>query len=279
LLHIRERPSTALRLGAASIGALHDDRLSWPDKGHLHLQGLVAGDLILHQSRTASSDEYRDLTDVVRLNAADRIEWLLLQPSDDLDKAQPWIQVGKVLKENGDTDGAKKVTYTHRRVKARSHLLRRLSSWPLHWISEQPIRIGLPIVALWLLGSLVFWQAQRIGAMAPSDRNARADLDTKHALPAGYPTFNPVVYTLENVLPVVKLGQDANWAPDHNAAAGTWLPDRPAWLRQIADKWQLTRWFFRLNYARLASLRWGLILTGWILAGILTFAIGEQFKQ
>jgi hypothetical protein len=44
------------------------------------------------------------------------------------------------------------------------------------------------------------------------------------AAPGVSAPFNPVVYALENVLPVVKLGQDSAWAPDPEAN-GSWLPE------------------------------------------------------
>jgi hypothetical protein len=141
--------------------------------------------------------------------------------------------------------------YSYRRLRTRSNFVRRVSTWPVHWITEKPIRILFLILALWISGSLVFWRAAYFGAMVPTNKDAVAELKASRPLPPGYPTFHPFVYTLENVLPVVRLGQDDKWAPSNK----TWM------------------------YVGLARLRWFLILSGWVLAGILTIAIGEQFKQ
>jgi hypothetical protein len=60
-------------------------------------------------------------------------------------------------------------------------------------------------------------------------------------LPAAYPRFNPVVYTLEKELPLVNFDLDDNWAPDPKLAA--------------QGNWQA--------YWALAGFRWLLILVGW----------------
>ena len=187
-----------------------------------------------------------------------------------------------------------------------------------HRLEEQPLWIGLPIVLLGLFGSFIFWRARRmnsialakehwrefsemsgdlpghktsdedtrvafeaprlISGMIPTDKDARKTLEDSGNLPPGYPPFNPVVYAIENVLPVVKLGQDEAWAPNYLASPGSWLPERPAWLRRIASRRRLSRYVFGLDYRRLSVVRWVLILLGWALALILAAAIGSRFK-
>jgi hypothetical protein len=72
-----------------------------------------------------------------------------------------------------------------------------------------------------------------------------------------YPPFNPFIYSLENVLPLVKLGQDDKWAPD------------------AAHK---PRVLFA-SYRLLAWLRWVLIIAGWVQVTVLAAAVGSQFKS
>ena len=69
-----------------------------------------------------------------------------------------------------------------------------------------------------------------------------------------YPKFQPVIYTLENVLPVVKLGQDDLWAPDPLKSS------KPI-------------------YWSLMLMRWFLIIAGYIQGAILAAALGARFRS
>jgi hypothetical protein len=293
---------TSLRLTGTSVTTLHDIRPSWPACGRLHLQDFVYSGLVLHEDQR---DKSRIGTnDLIHLNdlpltARDRLQWLLRQPEGDLDKAQPWHQLSKLLESNGDPEGSKEVLYEYReRLAKRGNFAQRLASFAIDSLVEQPLRVTYPIVALGLVGSFVFWRASRMRAMVPRDKDVRSDLMEKQLpLASGYPPFNPIVYALENVLPGVKLGQDDAWVPDDRATPQNWLPHLPNWFvtwvsrskltrwlvhadpASLADRWRITRWLFLLNYTRLAILRWTLIILGWVLVGILTYAIGERIKQ
>jgi hypothetical protein len=275
-----ERPDLAsVKLSRSTLGWLHDDRASWPLKGQLHLEGLVYQDLVLHQQPTAEMITRNKFAQSLELAAEDRIDWLKLQPESEIIQPQPWMQLAKLLEANGDRDGAKRVIYKFRRQKAQaSNPLIRTSSFVYDWLDEQPLRIVLPIVVFWLLGFLVFWRARRMRAMAPTDKQAYDEFKKSAKVPDHYIPFNPLLYALENVLPVAKLGQDRAWAPDPHAPQRNWLPTRPRWLRRFAGRWALTRWTSRLNHRRLAILRWMLILLGWAAAIILAAAISERFK-
>jgi len=275
---MRGASDTTLRLANATVGTLHDDRASWPAPGHLYIQDFVYQDLVLHKEAAPDQIARNAFADPIRLNVEDRIAWLRRQRDDELEYAQPWMQLAKLLETNGDSKGAKKVAYEYHRVQVRRDRLAWFGSLPYHLLEEEPLRIGFPILSLWLLGSLVYWRANRMGVMAPTDKEARKALEKSRSLPVGYAPFNPVIYTLENVLPVVKLGQDSAWAPDNSVTTKSWLPSRPAWLRKVAERWWLTRYMTHLSYGRLTLLRWSLIILGWASALILAAAISSQFK-
>ena len=276
-----ESPATAnLLLFSASIGALHDDEKSWPQKNSLNLEGFVYQQLVSHERATADEIKTDEFGDSLKLDVEKRIEWLRLQPDDYLDNAQPWMQLAKLLEATGDIEGSKHVVYEYHRWRARASVWRPFTFFYDQAV-EQPLRVAFPIALFWGIGSLVFWRAHRMGAMKSAAKASKDDGDGRAVTPAAPIPFNPVVYTLENVLPVVKLGQDEAWAPDPKASEGTWLPEWK-WLAPVknwAEKWNLTRWAIRLNYPRLALLRWTLILVGWALALVLGAAIGEQFKR
>lgn len=115
------------------------------------------------------------------------------------------------------------------------------------------------------MGSLVFWRAHRMRAMAPTDSSVYDKFT--HKLPLdGYVPFHPGIYALENVLPVDKFGQDSAWAPNPEAVSTKRHTDWRRWLPCIEYRW-------------LARLRWTLIVLGWALALILAGAIADRFKR
>ncbi|MGD0788238.1 MAG: hypothetical protein ABR898_09660 [Terracidiphilus sp.] len=248
-----------LDLSNSSFARLQDDSNCRPSKGHLKLDGLVYRDFVLPAGTTPG------------MVAEDRIVWLGLQPKEELNKPQPWMQVAKVLEANGNSDGAKRVIYVFRRQQASTaNPFYYLASLINDKLEEQPMRILFPIVLLWLFGFVIFWRARRMKAMAPKDSDACKEFRVSGEIPEEYVPFSAAMYTLENVLPVVKLGQDDAWGPNPQAKPASWFPGRPylAW----------TRWLPGMNYPWLAILRWTIILLGWALALILAAAISERFK-
>lgn len=267
------RPEVAnLNLSNSSFTRLVDDCVSWePLKGHLYLDGFVYQDLDSHGQ-----------TDRKKI-AKERIYWLELQPDTDLSKPQPWMQVAKILEASGNPDGAKHVLYELRRQQAsaanprprsRYDLLEeqplRLATSLYDLLEEQPLRVAYPILLLWLFGSVIFWRAHRMKAMVPSNKDAYEEFRKSGETPEHYIPFSPTIYALENVLPVVKLGQDDAWRPNPDAKPANWFP---RWKHMA---W--TRWLPSMNYPWLATLRWTLILLGWALALILGAAISERFR-
>jgi hypothetical protein len=91
-------------------------------------------------------------------------------------------------------------------------------------------------------------------SFVPTNDSAQSTLANVHTLPPGYPEFQPIMYATENVLPVVKLGQDQNWSPNAN--------DRN-----------------RARYWSLMITRWLLIFAGWAQGLILVSAISGRFRS
>ncbi len=271
-------PETAkLVLYEASVGSFHDDERSWPQKGNLGLDGFVYQELVAHKPASTFEMGVDETGDRAGLDVASRIRWLRLQPDGELDRAQPWMQLAKFLEAMGDTRGAKHVIYEYHRQRVSRSWFWRGRTFVYDYIKEDPLRVGWFIGGFWAIGALVFWRAQRMHAMRSKDGASQGAAPGVSCDPV---PFSPSVYALENVLPVVKLGQDGAWEPDP-ASQGTLLPD--GWifarLNRVAEKWRFTRWLLKLDYDRLAAVRWLLILAGWVLALILAAAIGGEFKQ
>jgi hypothetical protein len=92
--------------------------------------------------------------------------------------------------------------------------------------------------------------------MAPTSKEAYIAWSTGSRMDTAYPKFDPLIYSLENDLPLVKFGLDDKWAPDE-----TYKPKDPV-----------------VSYDTLRWARVLLILCGWFQATVLAAAIGSRFK-
>jgi len=259
-LGVASTSSTNLNLTGASVKTFRDDRDSWPAEQNLTLAGFTYGDLILHKAPNPEEIKNGWFPDELMLDADTRVDWLLRQSPQDRLQPQPWMNLGDYLKARGDGAGAKHIVYRLRCVQAtekKTSRLRRALAIRFAWLEEVPLRILYSISVTLLLGLAVFGYAGARGAIAPTSAEAYSAFLAGKSMPAAYPSFNPLAYTLDNAVPLVKLGQDGKWAPDHS------FPSRDP----------LT------NYWVLVWLRWGIILFGWFQATVLAAALSGRFKQ
>jgi hypothetical protein len=255
---IRDPQKTSLCLNGAQIVSLRDERESWPGKGCLKVDGLRYTELTLHDPRPAQDTVVRIMGKEHELRARDRIEWLRLQETTDLSEPQPWMQLARLFKEKGESANAKRVVFELRKIQAKRSSLVFRGLKLFHALLEmQPLWVLATIALLTAVGSCEFWLADRAHTMAPKEGIAYSEWRRGVAMNANCPPFNPVIYSLENGLPLVKLGQDDAWAPD--------------------PKNELK--ILHLNYPFLAWFRWILILAGWAQATILASAIGSRYKN
>jgi len=221
--------TATLNLTNATAGSLIDEEKSWPTKGKLFLDGFVYGHISGNSPRDAET----------------RLRWLERQ---DPFTPKPYRQLAKVLRETGDDRGARAVLFEmERRRRQMEHRgwFARLVDFALKWT------IGYGFYSWRALGWLVLltalgWGSFRhgyfSGAMAPTDKDAYCQFRTKGWTPNHYQRFTASVYSLENSLPFVNLGQKDHWTPDPNPQVSRWMPG-------------VLRWF-----------RWFQVLFGWLLA-------------
>jgi hypothetical protein len=221
--------TTTLDLTNASAGSLVDDEESWPGEGKLFLDGFVYGHI--------SGDSLRD--------AKTRLRWLELQ---DPFRPQPYRQLARVLREAGDDGGARKVLFEMERRRRQAEdrsWYARLWNWLLKWsigYGRRPARALGWLALLTALGWVLFWYGYSSGAMAPTDNDAYHFFSAQGRPPGDYPRFTASLYSLENSLSFVNLGQKDHWTPDPS----------PQGSRRLAG---FLRWF-----------RWVQAFLGWVLA-------------
>jgi hypothetical protein len=266
---VQKTPATSLNLRGARMRTLRDDEASWPGDQKLELDNLVYGDLILHDNLTQEQLDGGALAKEQPLRVERRIAWLMLQSAANRLRPQPWMQLSRHLESANNKVGAKHVLYKLRCLQAHeSWWLKRRARIIFAWLEEAPTRVAYFIFLTLLLGTLTFAGAYRSGAMIPTARDRDGQPLAGTALNR-YPRFNPFIYTLENAVPLVKLGVDDKWTPDPAHGGKAWFPQY-AWLNWLG-------WFN--SYAFLSASRWVIILFGWFQAAVLGAALTNRFKS
>jgi len=240
---IEKSEDTYLNLIGMRVKNLRDDRMSWPDEEHLDIDGLVYEELTLHETSSDENIKAGLYPHELPLVAEERIAWIMLQPPERRTEPQPWMQLRDLLERKGDRKGAKHVLYKLRCLQVKNEwFLRQKMSIAFAWLEESLIRILCPIAITLLLGTLIFYRADQGSKMLRTDNKVTE---------VSYPPFQPFVYTLENTVPLAKLGMDDKWAPN------------PA-----------TDWYWFL-----AVSRWLLIFIGWFYSAVLGAALLRRFKE
>lgn len=266
---IRNAAKARLSLVGVKVKGFRDQKSTWPSAGNLELEGLVYEQLTVHEEQGNLPTPKGELTPRLPFSAVERIEWINRQEADRLRESQPWMQLSRIAQSLGDEDGAHHVVYQLARHRAKRSLLPvRSLRIGFAWLREQPFRIALSILTILILCSTVFWSASERGGIAPRDKDSYAAWVKGQPYPAAFPTFNPVIYSLENELPLVKFGQDDKWAPDP--------AHKPVQLGTSC----LLHWTSAFNsYSFLTFVRWLSIVLGWVQATVLAGALGNRFKS
>ncbi|MBV6696269.1 oxidoreductase [Kitasatospora aureofaciens] len=177
----RVRPTGPVSLSRARIGNLVDTPDAWPRGKHLGLTGFV----------------YECLRPVAPFTVQQRIAWL--EGSTVEYQPESYEQLATALRRDGADDDAREVLYAKQR--------RRYATLPLParaWGRLQDVTVGygfrpgraaLWLLLAWALGSIYF-------ATHPLEPLKHDEM----------PHWNPVLYTLNQLLPIVDLNQGA-WNP------------------------------------------------------------------
>ncbi|MGW0819224.1 oxidoreductase [Streptomyces viridiviolaceus] len=199
-------PSGTVDLRGAQVSYLHDSDHSWPDV--VELDGFVYGSVKAGERREAVGR---------RDSVAHRVAWIRRSPGYN---PQPYEQLASWYRKAGHDDDARRVLLAKQRHRRRT-LHRAARVWG-HLLDAtvgygyRPWLAGVWLLALTLLGTLSF------GTHSP------------HPVKQGEGApFQPVVYTLDLLIPIGGLGQRTAWY---------WSSDGLQWLAYllIAFGWVLT---------------------------------------
>jgi adhesin HecA-like repeat protein len=212
-LRPRQRPDGVMDCTNAHIGSFYDDEATWPTT--LRLRGFVYD--------TLAND---------RVGVRARLGWL--GRHEDGYTPQVYEQLAAAYRRDGREEAA-------RRVLIAKQWRRRGRLNPWNWLLYATVGYGYRtwLALLWLLlalwvGTRALDQAQQAGLLAPAKDNLRQE-----------PTFHPLTYALDLLLPIVNLGQE-----------GAWIP------RRWAEWWT-----------------WGLVLVGWVLTTAVVAGLTGVLKR
>ncbi|GHE09481.1 oxidoreductase [Streptomyces alanosinicus] len=202
-------PSGPVDLRGAQVSYLHDSERSWPDV--VELDGFVYGSI-----KVAEAGERREAVGL-RDSVAQRVAWIRHSPGYS---PQPYEQLASWYRKAGHDDDARRVLLAKQRHRRRTlplttrvwgHLLDVTVGY-----GYRPWMAGVWLLALTLLGTLSF------GTHSPNpvQRGEGA-------------RFQPLVYTLDLLIPIGGLGQRTAWY---------WSNDGLQWLAYllIGFGWVLT---------------------------------------
>ncbi len=230
---------------------MEDEEASWPEHGSLHLDGFVYGRFSEGPADTKT-----------------RLRWLARIQEFTL---QPYQQLAKVLRESGDARGARQVLFEmerRRRAREDSRWYQRVWGWILKLTIGYGQRSGLArsrLLCLIILGFTLFGFGYFGGAMVPTDKDAYAAFEQQGQPPKYYPSFNALIYSLENAFPLVSLGVKDRWEP--NPGIVSTIPELRCRGLQAMGRFSLRNWHPCRIYApwALRGWLWFQILAGWVL--------------
>lgn len=196
---------TQLNLSHARVSQLADEKKSWPRSGRLNLNGFV----------------YQTISEGP-LDAKSRLEWLRRQAHAPFSQ-QPYEQLASVMKYTGHDEEAVAIAIGGEDDRLRYGELpmaARMRQWSLKYLLDygyKPHYRALMIgTVLMLLGWLMFLLGSSADLMSPTRERVYMDqlyIDSRH-VPADYPVFNPVVYSIDSFIPFINLHQEEYWLPN-----------------------------------------------------------------
>ena len=230
-LNVNLENGAILDLSGASVAAMGDDERSWPQPGKLLIDGFT----------------YKSIGVVT--DARSRLRWVALQPGFH---PQPYRQLAKVLRANGDDAGAVSVLIAEQDARFQnSPLIRRI------WAAFLKTTVGYghePLLTIiWAaIVVLLGWLMVTVGLQAGVMRRTWPESIPISGDVPSYERLHPLLYSLDVFLPFVNLHQEHYWWPDADAE-GEWT----IFGQRVKISGRVLRYYF-----------WMQIIAGWLLSAI-----------
>lgn len=161
--------------------------------------------------------QYESLQALGSVHLDERLKWVAHDPDPNHYSPQPYEQLAAFYRKSGDAAKAQRVAIEKERGRRRK-LPGPAKGWS--WFLGATVGHGyrLWFAGLWLL-VLVLIGSVLFGAVF--DEGTKESSDLTPAKPTGQEApYQPVIYTVDALLPVLSLGQESSWNP-HGAAQWT----------------------------------------------------------
>jgi hypothetical protein len=222
--------ATILNLAGAHAGQLADDAKSWPGSAHLDLDGFVYGAIF-----DGPADAPTRLCWLERQTPVPLYESEQLKSSPRPFRPQPYQQLAKVLRERGQEADARQILIGKEKARLKKDrtlpkkdrtLSRRARCWHLFLgysmaHGYRPQWLLLYALIPFVLGSIFFMLGDQAELMVPSKAEVYRHYDRGGQVPPFYPMFNPIVYSLDTLLPIINFGHKDHWGPRGSTSASS----------------------------------------------------------
>jgi hypothetical protein len=170
-------------LSGAAVGNLIDRAESWPGPGGLRMEGFTYENLVPRGSFTLAM----------------RLEWVAAATPEY--NPEPYERLATTLRNSGEDADARKVLLAKQRRRRETmplagKLWGYLQDWTVAY-GYRPGRAAVWMAVLWAAGALVF-----------------SRFPPEPLKPGEAPDWDPSLYTLDLLLPVIDLGQGNAWRPE-----------------------------------------------------------------
>lgn len=200
-------------LESARVNVLDDDAESWPTDGGLALRGFDYG-----RFADAGAD---------RVSVARRIEWIASQSSFS---PAPFERLAAMYRSQSNDAAAKQVMLALQRAHIREtpSAARRMWAWAWYVLTGYGYRLsGIAVVSAIVLAlsvSAAFW-AQATDAVIPAGGESTRSSESGQVprpseCTSDYPCFDPIIFGIDSVVPVIELNQVQFWVPDRSTSSG-----------------------------------------------------------
>jgi hypothetical protein len=230
------------------------DSLQWPNLGCLPDTTPVGKSKGEEKQEPEDEEIKKAHPDRDKLNSSDKkstasnpapwrqvTRWLEAQLDIDLReefKGQPWTLAAKTFHVEGDFTQSNEImylreTYYHRSLRLRGGdpitQAKSILFWLLgcmNWLHGFGYRLGRPfilMIAVWLLGAAYYQHSFNAGYFLPNPASggieqmseAVSQSQARQYPAAKYPKFNPWIYSLDVMIPVVHFSQEVFWVPGY----------------------------------------------------------------
>lgn len=272
----------SLNLEGVRTDSFADHPGSWPVEGITRADGSSVPCVIV-----LDGFHYLRFAKGVEIDVQVREKWLMRQPPDHLGasfRVQPFEQLAAVMRSMGRMAEAREIGYFEQRSRLRMPVGEKERYNPLKWLSwatrwlflektlgygYRPQRMVILALAVLLFCGLIYQKAGDQNLFVPTNSLVYRDAELKNScyvdgkpvwtsiicplrrIAPEYTMFNPYIFSLDVIVPLVNLRQEEDWQPLHAPMTfslfGFEVETPPYFVRSVVWAETLFAWVWSLS--------------------------------